>query len=391
MIAASHLAVRIPGPFDAFGIENPWLVAVIVFALSYVAARLVEWGGRELLERSDASSETSFNRTLFEVIHAPLYLSIGLGGLYLSFVVLGFVDSSVVLVDALLTAFVLLWTWAALRLGNRWIEHAHASETDYKFAPIFKNLWTIAAVLGAVLLLISIWNLEITPFLASAGILGIVLGLAAQETISNLIGGVSLYFDNTYTVGDVIELDDGFRGTVVDIGIRSTTVLTRDNVTITVPNSVLNSSQVVNQSTPQRRMRLRIPITAAYGTDYEAVERILLEVCEEATLIRDSPRPQVLFSEFGDSALVFELRAFVVHPLKDKSAVDQVNRGVYDRFAEAGITIPYPQRDLHFESAEFAPGSDPASPPDSSTLDTGVNELDVERDGYEYQPPDDDQ
>ncbi|SDJ67268.1 mechanosensitive ion channel family protein [Natronorubrum texcoconense] len=377
MIAIPHLAIRIPGPFEAIGVENPWLVAVFVLALSYVAARLVEWGGKGLLERSDSWSETSFNRTLFEVIHAPLYLSIGLGGLYLSFVVLDFVDSSVVLVDALVTAFVLLWTWAALRLGNRWIEHAHASETDYKFAPVFKNLWTIAAVLGAVLLMISIWSIEITPFLASAGILGIVLGLAAQETISNLIGGVSLYFDNTYTVGDVIELDDGFRGTVVDIGIRSTTVLTRDNVTITVPNSVLNTRQVVNQSTPQRRMRLRIPITAAYGSDYQEVERILLDVCEEASLIHDSPKPQVLFSEFGDSALVFELRAFVVHPLKEKSAIDQINRRVYDEFSDAGIGIPFPQRELSFHESE----------PDSVEFERTVPNTDGEN--YDYSHGDD--
>lgn len=344
---------QLPAPFDSIGVENPWVVVVLVLVVSYAAARLVEWSGKELLQRSDSWSETSFNRTFFEVIHTPLYLSIGLLGVYLCLIVLDIIESSFYLVGAVLTAFVLLWAWAALRLGTRWIEYAHASEADYKFAPVFKNLWKIAAVLGTGLLLVSIWNLEITPFLASAGILGIVLGLAAQETISNLIGGISLYFDNTYTVGDVIVLDDnGLRGTVVDIGIRSTTVLTRDNVNITVPNSVLNSSQVINQSAPQRRMRMRIPITAAYGSDYQEIERILLEVCEEVPLIHDSPKPRVLFSEFGDSALVFELRAFVVHPLKEKSAIDQVNRRVYDEFSAADIVIPFPQRELSIHETE---------------------------------------
>ncbi|WP_243637739.1 mechanosensitive ion channel family protein [Natrarchaeobius oligotrophus] len=349
---------HVPAPFDTIGIENPWVIVGVVLVASYIVASLVEWGGKELLHRSDSSSTTSFNRMFFEVIHTPLYLSIGLLGVYLSLVVLDFVESSFYFVGALLTAFVVLWAWAALRLGNRWIEYAHSSENNYKFAPVFKNAWKIVTVIGSGLLLVSIWDLEITPFLASAGILGIVIGLAAQETISNLIGGVSLYFDDTYEVGDVILLDDdGLRGAVVDIGIRSTTVLTRDNVTVTVPNSVLNSSQVINQSTPQRRTRMRIPITAEYGTDYRKVEQILLDVCDDVSLIHDSPPPQVLFSEFGDSALVFELRAFVVHPLKEKSAIDRVNRRVYDEFSDAGIGIPFPQRELSFHESEIDPNS----------------------------------
>ena len=325
---------------------RPWLAIPIILVGSYLLARLVQWWSRRRLGDSEELATTSFGRAVFEEIHAPLAATIALFGIYLSLVVLDLADSSVVLVVS--TLFVLLWARASVRIGGRWIEYVNETGVEYEFAPIFKNLWTITVVVGAGLLVVSIWNLELTPFLASAGLLGIVLGFAAQDAIGNLIGGVALYFDNTYKIGDVIRIDDEMRGTVTDVGIRSTTVLTEDNLLVTVPNAVLNSTQVVNESAPQRHMRLRIPITAAYGTDYHVVEELVLEVARECPLVRDSPAPKLLFSEFGDSALVFELRLYINHPLVEKRAVDQINRGVYDAFDEAGITIPFPQRELSF-------------------------------------------
>ena len=325
-----------------------WLAIPFILVGSYLLARLVQWWSRRRLGDSEELATTSFGRAVFEEIHAPLAATIALFGVYLSLVVLDLADSSYVFVGLVATLFVVLWARASVRIGGRWIEYVNETGVEYEFAPIFKNLWTITVVVGAGLLVVSIWELELTPFLASAGILGIVLGFAAQDAIGNLIGGVALYFDNTYKIGDVIRIDDEMRGTVTDVGIRSTTVLTEDNLLVTVPNAVLNSTQVVNESAPQRHMRLRIPITAAYGTDYHVVEELVLEVARECPLVRDSPAPKLLFSEFGDSALVFELRLYINHPLVEKRAVDQINRGVYDAFDEAGITIPFPQRELSF-------------------------------------------
>ncbi len=323
-----------------------WLSVPVILAASYLLARLVYTMSRRHLARSSAG--TSFGRATFEEVHTPIAITIGLLGVYLSLLVLDLLESSYVVVGVVTTALIVLWARASIRIGGRWLEYVREGETTYEFAPMFKNLWTVSVVLVTLLLLVSVWDLEVTPFLASAGILGIVIGFAAQDAIGNLIGGIALYFDNTYKVGDVIRVDDDMRGTVTDVGIRSTTVLTEDNLLVTVPNAVLNSTQVVNESAPQRHMRLRIPITAAYGTDYELVEELVLEVCSECPLVRERPAPQVLFSEFGDSALVFELRAYISHPLVEKRAIDRVNRGVYDAFEDAGITIPFPQRELSF-------------------------------------------
>ncbi|WP_255169446.1 mechanosensitive ion channel family protein [Natrononativus amylolyticus] len=328
--------------------ENTWILVPLILLGSYALAKLVNWLSRRYLTDSEELTTTSFGRAVLEEIHTPLAISIAVLGIALSLLALGIVDQSHRAVTVLVTVLVILWARTAIKIGSRWIEVVNGSETDYEFTPMFKNVWTIGVVLAAVLLVLSIWELRITPFLASAGVLGVIIGFAAQDAIGNLIGGVALYFDNTYKIGDVILVEDDMRGTVTDIGIRSTTVLTTDNVLVTVPNAVLNSAQVVNETSPQRHIRIRVPLSAAYDTDYREVERIVLEVCEDAPLVRESPAPRVLFDRFGDSALIFELQAYISHPLTQKRAVDQINRRVYDRFDEAGITIPFPQRELSF-------------------------------------------
>ncbi|WP_226043009.1 mechanosensitive ion channel family protein [Natrinema sp. DC36] len=340
--------------------DRPWLLVIAILVISYLLSRLIEWSGQKFLDQSDHWPDNSINRAFFQEIHMPLYISVALGGIYLSLSILGVVESSYFLVGTILSVLVVLWMRAAKRFGGQWIETVNATESDYEFSPIFKNFWTILIILGIGISLLVIWEIDITPFLASAGIIGIILGLAAQEAIGNLIGGVSLYFDDTYKTGDVIILENGQRGTVTDIGIRSTTVLTRDNILVTVPNAVLNSASVVNESAPQRRKRIRVPITAAYGTDYRDVEEILLGVCDEIQLILDSPSPRVMFREFGDSALVFELWAFVAHPFSEQRAIDQINRLVYDEFDDADIVIPFPQREISFlDSEQEAPPQQP--------------------------------
>jgi len=323
-----------------------WLQVVGIVLASILLTRAIQLASRWYLDREDA--ETTFGRAAITEIHTPLAVSIGLLGVYLSLVVIGLIESTPIVVNVISTALIVLWGRALIRIIDEWVDLLQSKGTSYEFAPMFENLLTISIVASSGLVLLSIWDIDLTPFLASAGILGIVVGFAARDAISNLIGGIALYFDNTYKVGDVIRLEDEMRGTVMDVGIRSTTVLTKDNLFVTVPNALLNSTQVVNESAPQRHVRVKIPVRTAYGTDHEHVESLILDVCRECPMVRETPRPTVLFSEFGESALVFEVRIYINHPLIESRAVDQVNRGIYSAFAKAGVKIPYPQRELTF-------------------------------------------
>jgi small-conductance mechanosensitive channel len=218
---------------------------------------------------------------------------------------------------------------------------------DQSVVPIFQNVWSFVVLSVAGFLLLTYWNIDVTPLLASAGILGIVIGLAARDTIANFFGSIALYFDGTYRVGDYIVLESGERGRVEDVSIRSTVIRTRDDILVTIPNSRLNSATVVNESAPDRERRIRIPVGVAYGSDLDHVEETLLGVAAAESLVLDRPTPRVRVRGFGDSAVDVELLCWIRDPVLRGRATHLLNKGVYAAFVETGIEIPFPQRDVH--------------------------------------------
>lgn len=247
---------------------------------------------------------------------------------------------------AVFTVLLLLWSYAIIRISNRLAKTRDRERV--KFAPVLANIFTFVVILAAFFLLLGIWGLNVTPLLASAGIIGIILGYAARDTISNLAAGVSLYFDRTFIVGDFISLPSGERGTVVDISIRSTTILTRDYLTINIPNAEFNRQYVLNESSPQRHRRLRLDVGVAYGSDLEAVDKALVAAAAEVRMVIDDPEPEVKFREFADSAILVQLQVYIDHPANRGRAIDQLIREIDSQFKAHDIKIPFPQRELTF-------------------------------------------
>ena len=122
---------------------------------------------------------------------------------------------------------------------------------------ILSNLVTLLVLMGGAFLLLHVWHISLTPLLASAGLVTAAMALASREALSNLFGGISIILDRPFYVGDYINLESGERGEVVHIGLRSTRVLTRDDILISVPNSVLANSRVINETQQVPRMRVR--------------------------------------------------------------------------------------------------------------------------------------
>jgi len=173
------------------------------------------------------------------------------------------------------------------------------------------------------------------------------VALAARETLANLFGGISIFLDRTYKVGDYIILDSGERGEIVDVGIRSTRIRTRDDVLITIPNSIMASSKIINESAPEPRFRLRLPVGVAYGSDLEKVERVLLEVVKKVPHVVSEPEPRIRYRRFGDSSIDLELLCWVDDPRFKGPVTHELIKVIHRRFEEEGITIPFPQRDVH--------------------------------------------
>jgi small-conductance mechanosensitive channel len=199
------------------------------------------------------------------------------------------------------------------------------------------------------MLLLVIWNVDITPFLASAGIVGIALGFAAKDSLANFFGGIMIFLDKPYKIGDVIQLDTGEIGEVLKIGLRSTLIRTKDNIQISIPNAITAGSKIINLSMPVRRIRLRVPVGVAYESDIKKVKRVLLEVVKKNKNVLEEPAPVVRFLEFGESSLNLEVRCWIQDPWQLRAVRDEINTEIYERFAKEKIEIPFPQRVVHIQ------------------------------------------
>lgn len=341
--------LQLPGFFEPYlGSLDPWFQVAVILTTALILSKLIESIGFRALNHFTQITETDLDQLFVKLIRTPLYMSVVLVGVYLSVGVLEVSAAGLYVADAALTLIILLWSRAFVKYGNEAVDVLQNEEVAQDIAPFASNVLSVFLIVGSTILILSIWEIDITPFIASAGVLGIVIGFAARESLANFIGGVALYFDDTYRVGDVIVLESGERGTVSHVGIRSTSVITRNNVAITIPNALLNNRQVVNQSAPQQKQRIKIPFSVAYGTDLDVVDDILESVCEEVETIEDTPEPRIFLLEFGDSALNFELRVYTMHPFRENRVRNEVNRRIYARFEEAGIEIPFPQRTISY-------------------------------------------
>jgi small-conductance mechanosensitive channel len=212
----------------------------------------------------------------------------------------------------------------------------------------------LLVVLGSV-------DIDLSGLVVVFGTLGVGLGLALQPLLTNFISGLVLLFERSLKPGDRIEIDDVV-GTVKQISMRSTTIVTNDNISIIVPNSQLTGSQIVNWSFTDRTVRLRVPIEVAYGSNADQVSAALMTVARRNSGVLEDPAPDVLFDGFGESALKFQLRVWTRDYDRRPGALrSELNFAILRAFRAEGIEIPFPQRDVHIRTHEVQPS--PAKSP----------------------------
>jgi small-conductance mechanosensitive channel len=209
-------------------------------------------------------------------------------------------------------------------------------------------------LLTGLLVIVQTVGIDLTTLNVLAGAVGIGVGFGLQNVISNFISGLIIMFERPIKIGDRIVVDD-IEGDVIEIGARSTVVVTNDNIAIIVPNGKFITENVVNWKYNDGTVRFRIPVGVAYGSDVRLVERLLLAAAESEPEVLDEPPPAVRFVAFGESALEFELRAWSTSAVSRKGRLTSaLNFAIHDSFREHGIEIPFPQRDLHLRSGVLA-------------------------------------
>lgn len=346
---------RLLGP----SFDDPWVLASVTLALSLVFAKLLDFVLSFALKVFAKRTATLFDDRLFELLHRPVIWSVVLlGGMAaLRFLNLGLLFEAGAMHIAL-SIGVVVWTIFLLRAMGSFLRAASLETRRFQLIeprtfPLFSNLATLCILAVSIWCLINVWGADMTGWLASAGVAGIAIGFAAQDTLANLFAGVFVIADAPFRVGDYIVLDTGDRGRVVHIGLRSTRLLTRDDVEITIPNSVIANGRITNQSSGMStRLRLRVPVQVAYGTDIDRLREILIEIAEKEPLVLADPEPRVRFRLLASSGLDFELMVWTTEPSLKGRTLDAINTAIYQRLAEAKIEIPYPKQDVYIHRSE---------------------------------------
>ncbi len=335
---------------------TPLLRAAVLLGTALVAAALVRLLFARVFLTLTRRTATEVDDRIALALRGPIAFTIILGAVWAVIAEATLSPTlDYVLRGLLVSTIAVVWAVAAMRIGSAILDEVSLRVdrlpwVQPKTMPLFEMLLKVAVVGGLLYFVCVAWRIPLTSWLASAGIVGIAVGFAAKDTLANLFSGVFIIADAPYKVGDFIVLDNDLRGIVSDIGIRSTRLLTRDDIEVTVPNAVIGASRIVNETGgPHDKMRVRVKVAAAYGSDIDRVEQVLLAAADGVEHVSPEPAPRVRFREFGDSGLAFELLAWIDEPVYRGRVLHELNRRVYKGFAAAGIEIPYSKVDVYLK------------------------------------------
>ncbi len=340
---------QLPGPAEAG----------LIIVGSILAAKLIDWILVSMIGRWVQKTATTIDDKLVEQLHKPVFLLVLLLGIGLAARSLEFGPSTIFTMEAILqTIGIFVLTVFSIRASRLIITSVSHVRDQYQMiqprtVPLYYNASLLLIIAAAVYFLFLAWEIELTAWLASAGIIGVALSFAAKDSLANLFAGAFILADAPYKLGDFIILDSGERGKVTQIGLRSTRLLTRDDIEITIPNSVMGNSKITNESGgPHENERVRVPVAVAYGSDLDQVESLLLEIANSHEEILDIPEPRVRFRSFGDSGLNLELLMWIHEPVQRGLMKHLVGKEIYKCLQREGIEIPYPKRDVYLKNKE---------------------------------------
>ncbi|WP_340063758.1 mechanosensitive ion channel family protein [Ascidiimonas aurantiaca] len=214
-----------------------------------------------------------------------------------------------------------------------------------KFISIFKFINYLVYLL-VVIITLSSSGVDLTVLLTASAALFVGLGFALQYLFQDIISGILIILDQSLHVGDVIEVEDKV-GKVIDIKLRTTRAVTRDDKIIVIPNHKFLTDSIYNYTQNHRMTRESVSVGVAYGSDVKLVERLLLECAVEQKAVLKNPKPFVLFEDFGDSALLFSVYFHIGDSFTDPLIKSAIRFRIDQKFRDNGVKIPFPQRDVH--------------------------------------------
>jgi MscS family membrane protein len=348
--------------FGVDGAQSSVQLLDILWALGYVTAGfvgayIVHRGMRGLGELT-ARSRFDFDGIIVRVLSRPFAILVALFGILQGLRQIEGLRAWISQWQGIEAALgILAATWIVAGLIREVVEEygrplVHSTDTDFddRLLGIVDLAATIVVWILGIVLALHMLGIVITPVLASMGVVGLAIALAVRAILSNFFGGLVLTADPTIQRGHRVEVGE-WQGDVVDIGRYKTTIRTRDNLLVSLPNDQLMRDTVINYNLPASRTRAEMSVSVGYDADIEKAEAILFDIVTGLDGIVEDPTPEVNVVELADSGVVIEVLAWQQGPRGKRHTRDRLYRQTLTRFDEAGIEIPYPHVDVGFRSS----------------------------------------
>lgn len=340
--------------------DIPWVRAGVFLCLAIFVAGFIRLVFTRVLAQLAGRTKNDLDDIIIARLSRPAAWSAILLGIWYSLTPFGLHPSMHHLAQGILaTSAIVLWTTTALSITKLVLERISIDPESIgivkpRTVPVFTFVAQAFVLLGAAYFFFLSWDIDITGWLASAGIVGIAVGFAAKDTLANLFAGVFIIADGPYKIGDYLVLENGDRGRVAEIGMRSTRIQTLDNVQVVVPNANLANSTIINLSGgSSERTRISVPVGVAYDSDIEHVIETLLHLAKETKRVLNTPKAVVRVNELLDSSIQVTLLVWIAKPEFNEEVTDLLNRGILQRFKERNIDIPFPQREITMHSSSI--------------------------------------
>lgn len=303
-------------------------------------------------------TSTTLDNRLLEAVRSYLALLVYVFGLsflfnfiedrftdYISEDFIHIIDALIYGVGIMVVAILIVRVFSAVLV---WYSETIAIKTDTtlddEFIPLLDRTLKIVIYTLAILMVLDHFGVDIKGLIAVLGVGSLAVALAAQDTLANMIGGITIMIDRPFRVGDMVRFPDGRRVVAHEIGIRSTKFLTYDNTLVIVPNAELIKSTIHNITYPMPMVRVVVDVGVGYDSDMKKVREIILEEAARHSDVLTDPEPEFFFLNFGDSSLDVSLRCHVARAERHRRTSSELRVQILERFRTEGVEIPFPQR-----------------------------------------------
>ncbi|NOR89697.1 MAG: mechanosensitive ion channel [Anaerolineales bacterium] len=336
-----------------------WVNIAISIILALFLYRVGMWLIQSLLRRVVERTATDLDDRFLTAMNDQIRWFITIFAIEIALLRLQFIDvvfktriRDISFLLYLVTSFFVTWKLVGFALDH--LQTRLSQRMDSNQVKTLMQLvgWVVKffVVFIYITIMLEFFGISITAVTAVLGLGGLALSLAAQDTIADFISGIIILIDQPFRVGDRIEIDKvSTWGDVVEIGMRSTKILTRDNRLVIIPNSTIGSSAVVNYTFPDSTYRVQIELGIGYGQDIEEIRRIISEAVEKVDGVLKEHPVDALFLEFGETTMTFRVRWWIDSYVDTRRMFDKVNQVLYTALEGAGIEMPFTTYDVNIK------------------------------------------